>query len=88
MRALVWQDNIPADLNSLTPADTPWYFLTAASINDVGEIVGWAVNTNTFEVHAFLASPIAGIGPAAQGATKPPALPGKVRASLRRQLHF
>ena len=88
MRALVWQNNIPTDLNSLIPADTPWYLLTAASINDFGEIVGWAVNTNTFEVHAFLASPIAGIGPAAQGATKPPALPAKVHTSLRRQLHF
>jgi hypothetical protein len=88
IRALVWQNNIPTDLNSLIPADTPWYLLTAASINDVGEIVGWAVNTNTFEVHAVLASPIAGIGPAAQGATKPPALPAKVHTSLRRQLHF
>jgi probable HAF family extracellular repeat protein len=88
MGALVWQNGVSTDLNVLIPADTPWYLLAAASINDAGEIVGWAVNTNTFEVHAFLASPIVGIGPAARGAVRPPALPSKMRNRLRRQLHF
>ncbi len=88
MRALVWQDSVPTDLNSLIPVDSPWYLLIASSINDAGEIVGWAVSLNTFEVHAFQASPNAGIGKAARGAVKPPALPEKVRKQLRRQLHF
>jgi len=74
--------------NSLIPADSPWYLLNASSINDAGKIAGWAVNLNTFEVHAFQASPHAGIGKAARGAVKPPALPEKVRKQLRRQLHF
>ena len=88
MRALVWQKSGATDLNSLIPADSPWDLLLASSINDAGEIVGWAVNINTFEVHAFLASPVLGVGPAARGAAKPIALPDKVRKQLRRQLHF
>jgi probable HAF family extracellular repeat protein len=88
MRALLWQNGAPTDLNALIPADSPWYLLAAASINDAGEIVGWAVNINSFEVHAFLASPNSGVGPAARGTKSPPALPQKVRAQLRRQLHF
>jgi probable HAF family extracellular repeat protein len=88
MRALLWQDNVAVDLNSLVPADSPWYLLSANSMNDAGEIAGTAVNINTFEVHAFLATPIAGIGPAARGATKPPALPENVRKALQRQIHL
>jgi len=88
MRALLWKDGAPSDLNALIPADSPWYLLAAASINDAGEIVGWAVNLNTFEVHAFLASPNSGVAPAARGANTPPALPQRVRAQLRHQLHF
>jgi probable HAF family extracellular repeat protein len=86
MRALLWLDSVPTDLNSLIPVDSPWYLLAAASINDVGEIVGWAVNLNTFEVHAFLASPNNGRG-AARGAAKPPLLPEKLRTQLRRHVH-
>ena len=88
MRAILWQNGAPTDLNALIPADSPWYLLAAASINDAGEIVGWAVNLNTSEVHAFLAFPNAGNGPAARGAKKPPVLSQNVRAQLRRQLHF
>jgi probable HAF family extracellular repeat protein len=87
-RALVWLDGVATDLNTLVPASSPLYLLDALSINDAGEIVGFGFDMNTFEVHAFLASPIVGVGPAARGAKKPPALPQKVHTLLRRQLHF
>jgi hypothetical protein len=54
-RALLWEDSVPIDLNTLMSAGSPWYLLTASSINDAGEIVGWG--TITGEVHAFLARP-------------------------------
>lgn len=86
MRALLWENNVPMDLNSLIPADSPWYLLSANSVNDAGEIAATAVNINNFEVHAVLATPNAGIGPAARGTTKPPALPESVRNAIRRQI--
>jgi probable HAF family extracellular repeat protein len=54
-RALIWEDNVPIDLNTLIPAGSPWYLQAATSINDAGEIVGWG--TINGEVHAFLATP-------------------------------
>jgi probable HAF family extracellular repeat protein len=54
-RALLWEDNVPIDLNTLMSAGSPWYLQTASSINDAGEIVGWG--TINGEVHAFLARP-------------------------------
>jgi probable HAF family extracellular repeat protein len=88
MRALVWQNGVPTDLNVLIPADTPWYLLAAASINYAGEIVWMGSEHDRLRSSRILASPIVGIGPAARGAVRPPALPSKVRNRLRRQLHF
>jgi probable HAF family extracellular repeat protein len=86
-RALLWedQDKTPVDLNSLLPADSSWYVISPGGITDGGEIAATAVNLNTFEVHAVVVSPIRGIGPAARGATKPPALPENLRKALQRQ---
>lgn len=90
LTALLWpsENTAPVDLNSLIPADSPWYLLTPGGISDAGEIATTALNLNTFEVHAVVVSPIAGIGPAARGATKPPALPQSIRKLLQRQPHF
>lgn len=90
LTALLWpsENTAPVDLNSLVPADSPWYLLTPGGISDAGEIATTALNLNTFEVHAVVVSPIAGIGRAARGATKPPALPQRIRKLLQRQLHF
>jgi hypothetical protein len=90
MRALFWQDKdtAPVDLNTLVPADSPWYLLVPGGITNAGEIAVTAINLHTLELHAVVASPIPGIGPAARGATKPPALPENVRQLLRRHLHF
>jgi hypothetical protein len=54
-RALIWQGNVPLDLNTLIPADSGWYLQSALSINDAGEIVGYGVINGN--VHAFLAIP-------------------------------
>jgi probable HAF family extracellular repeat protein len=89
-RALLWEraDQAPVDLNTLIPADSPWHVLVPGGINDAGEIAATAVNLNTFEVHAVVVSPIAGIGPAARGAAKPPTLPASVRKLLQQRSRF
>jgi hypothetical protein len=90
LTALFWPDEhaAPVDLNSLVPAGSPWYLLNPAGITNAGEIATTAVNLNTFEVHAVVASPITGIGPAARGTTKPPVLPDKVRKLLQSRLRY
>ena len=71
-RALVWQGKMPVDLNTLIPADSPWYLQGAHSISDAGEITGyalvksactvagaWLTNQSLCPVvHAFVATPI------------------------------
>jgi probable HAF family extracellular repeat protein len=42
-RAIVWRDKTPVDLNTLIPADSPWYLLAAESINSAGKITGQAL---------------------------------------------
>ena len=53
--AFLWKDGNMMDLNTLIPADSPWYLQAANSINNVGEITGQG--TINGEVHAFLATP-------------------------------
>jgi probable HAF family extracellular repeat protein len=81
LTALLWQSEnaAPVDLNSLLPADSPWFLLAPGGISNAGQIATTAFNMNTSEVHAVLLTPIHGIGPAARGATKQPALPEGVR---------
>jgi len=93
-RAFLWQNNVLSDLNSLIPADSPLYLVYALGINDVGEIVGFAVETSTGDVHAYLATPIPGkqsVAAAARGVTSesgPVALPDHVRMLLQQRLPF
>jgi len=54
-RALIWQDNMPKDLNSLIPKDSGWYLQAATSIDNAGQIVGYGFINGS--VHAFLATP-------------------------------
>jgi probable HAF family extracellular repeat protein len=44
------------DLNSLAPANSSLYLLTAFAINDSGEIVGFGA-TEDGDLHGFLAAP-------------------------------
>jgi probable HAF family extracellular repeat protein len=59
LRAVLWRNGTPADLNTLVPASTTLALQTACSINDRGEIVGFAaLKTNPNEFHAYLAKPV------------------------------
>ena len=87
-RAIFWEDQNtdPVDLNSLIPADSPWYVLSPGGINDAGAIAATAVNLNTFEIHAVLLSPVKGVGPDSRGATRPPDLPASVRQTVLKKI--
>lgn len=57
-RAALWRDGTAVDLNTLVPADTALYLESACSINDKGEIIGFAaLKSNPGESHAYLAKP-------------------------------
>jgi probable HAF family extracellular repeat protein len=57
-RAYIWRNGVMADLNDLVPANSPLYLLTAFSINESGEIVGFGA-TESGDLHGFLATPCA-----------------------------
>jgi len=90
LTALLWlsENATPVDLNTLIPAGSPWFLLTPGGINNAGEIATTAVNLNNFEIHAVVLSPTPGIGPAARGESKPPALPNSVRQFLQKRLGY
>src|ERR1700691_5347378 len=54
-KAAVWKNGTATDLNTLVPADSPLYLLSAFSISDRGQIVGFGV-TSSSELHAFMAN--------------------------------
>lgn len=57
--AVVWpRGGAPADLNALVAQPTSLYMLFAFSINDAGEIVGLAFDTDSGQVHGFRATPV------------------------------
>jgi probable HAF family extracellular repeat protein len=57
-RAFLWQNGVMTDLNSLIPPNSPLYLMHACSINSRGQIVGYALQISTGELHAYLATPI------------------------------
>jgi len=94
-RAFLWQNGVMTDLNTLIPADSPLFLIQANDNNSRGQIVGFALQISTGEVHAFLATPTNGFAasenatPAARGETsKSPkvVLPENVRKMLRQRL--
>jgi probable HAF family extracellular repeat protein len=56
--AFVWRNGVMTDLNTLIPANSPLYLMNATSNNDLGQIVGSALQISSGEVHVFLATPI------------------------------
>ena len=63
VRAALWHDGTATYLNTLVPADTALYLESACSINDKGEIIGFAsLKNNPNESHAFLAKPVENSG--------------------------
>jgi len=93
-RAFLWRNGVMTDLNTLIPAGSPLYLLLACSINYSREIVGLAVDTNTGEAHAYLATPSDGADdsenflPAVQSVTSPLALSDNIRKLVQQQLRF
>jgi probable HAF family extracellular repeat protein len=81
-----------ACLNTLIPANSPWFLIEALSINDRGEIAGFAFNTSTGEVHGYVATPVHGGDGATRAATgetseRPKVvLPENVREMLRQRM--
>ena len=57
-RAFFWEKKVLSDLNDLVPADSSLYLIYALGINDAGDIVGFAVEKSTGEIHAYLATPV------------------------------
>ena len=59
-RAALWSNGTAIDLNTLVPQNTPLYLESACSINERGEITGFAaLKSNPNESHAYLAKPVA-----------------------------
>jgi probable HAF family extracellular repeat protein len=58
-RATLWRNGTAIDMNALVPQDTALYLQSACSINDKGEIIGFAaLKSNLSESHAYLAKPV------------------------------
>ena len=58
-RAVIWRNGTATDLNTLVSQDSPLYLESACSINDKGEIIGFAaLKSNPSESHAYLAKPV------------------------------
>jgi probable HAF family extracellular repeat protein len=58
-RAALWRNGTATDMNTLVPKDTALYLQSACSINDKGEIIGFAsLKSNPSESHAYLAKPV------------------------------
>jgi probable HAF family extracellular repeat protein len=58
-RAFLWQDGAMTDLNSLVPLQNGIVLTHAMDINDDGVITGRAFNSNTGELQAYVATPVA-----------------------------
>jgi probable HAF family extracellular repeat protein len=61
-RGLLWQNGAMIDLNTVFPASSNLFVVSASNINDSGQIAGMAIemagtHTRTI-VHAFLATPV------------------------------
>ncbi len=55
--AFVWRNGQMTDLNTVVHGGSSLHLLAGSSINNEGEIVGMAIDTQTGEAHGFLATP-------------------------------
>jgi len=81
-RAYLWRNGVMTDLNSLIPADSPLYLLTAFAINNSGEIAGFGV-TDAGDLHGFVAKPCHG---ESEGCKSSGATSNRAEAKLRTPL--
>ena len=62
-RAVLWRNGIATDMNTLVPKDTALVLESACSINEKGEIIGFAyLKSNPSESHAYVAKPVGNSG--------------------------
>jgi probable HAF family extracellular repeat protein len=93
-RAFFWEKNELSDLNDLISPDSPLYLIYALGINDAGEIVGFAMQKSTGDIHAYAAHPIRGksgspaASPTVITTSGPATLPENIRMLLRQRVPF
>jgi uncharacterized membrane protein len=58
LTATVWKHGVPADLNTLIPANSSLYLLFGCSINSHGQILGLATNLAGTVYHAYELIPV------------------------------
>jgi probable HAF family extracellular repeat protein len=57
----IWQNGVMTDLNTLIPADSNLFIISASNINDHGQISGMATvvsGPHMGDIHAYLATPV------------------------------
>jgi probable HAF family extracellular repeat protein len=84
-RGVMWSKGATIDLNTLISEDSPILIVFPTWINNVGEIVGIAVDKQTGDTRAFLASPVeTGLASAAMAR---PLASEHLRQMLRARIH-
>jgi hypothetical protein len=59
----IWQDGVMTDLNTLIPADSNLFIISASNINERGQISGMATvltGPHAGDIHAYLLNPVDG----------------------------
>ena len=91
-RAFLWQNGKMTDLNTLIPSPSPLYLYLAATIDDVGVIVGYASDQTANNSPAFVAIPrftLSGLEASASTAESDVpkvALPEALRAQIQQNM--
>jgi probable HAF family extracellular repeat protein len=88
-RAVLWQNNLLIDMNSLTAPGSP-FLLLAGDIDQRGHIVGEAFHPDTLESPGFIATPVPPEDAVSSAAQARPegSLPENVRRQIERRLGF
>jgi probable HAF family extracellular repeat protein len=58
MHPFIWRNGTMTNLNTFISPDSPWILLEALGNNDRGQIVGFASNTISSEVHGYVLTPV------------------------------
>jgi uncharacterized membrane protein len=86
-RATLWLHEAPHDLNTLVPSTSGLYLLLACGVNDSGQIIGLAVDSNGV-FHGYLATPRGDRDDHDATLDGPMKLSDNIREMVRKQLHF
>jgi probable HAF family extracellular repeat protein len=86
-RAVLWLHEAPIDLNTLVPSTSGLYLLIACSVNESGQIIGLAVDSNGV-FHGYLATPRGDRDDHDAALDGPMKLSDNIREMVRKQLHF